>query len=272
MPRAAALLGLVLLAFAAACASPTAREPSPAPLPYHVVASPVDRATLSEVERRGCDIYLRDIAAHRATDAARTEVDLARTGAVGWIVVPYEQGLLVRFVDGEERAVVDVSVDPESALRPFVMPRAPAEALTPREKQMWRALQLAAHQSVMGCSDRYNSVVIPADDAPDSDWLVYLLAATVDPSRIMLGGHHRFRIAADGRTVLEHLPLSKSCLSMQYTEATAMIVISHVVTPEPVETQVFLNLLHDIPVDVLTLEGGRHWRIEGGRIREEPRD
>lgn len=268
MSRAAVLLAVVLLLLASACATRSSPEPVPAPVPYQLIASPVDRESLSEVERRGFDIYLRDIAAHRGTDAALAEVDLAHSGAVGWIVVPYEQGLLVRFVDDEERSVADVSVDPFSALHPYVMPHAPAEPLPPREQHMWRALQLAAQQPVMRCSERYNSVVIPASDAPDSDWLVYLMATTADPSRIMLGGHHRFRTDPAGREILEHLALSKSCLSMQYTATTAVLTMSHGVTPEPVETQVFLNLLHGVPISVFSLDGHRRWTIEDGRIQE----
>jgi hypothetical protein len=267
MSRAAALPAAVLLLLVAACATRPAPEAAPLPVPYQLIASPVDRATLTEVERRGFDLHLRVIAALRGTDAALAEVDLARSGALGRIVVPYEQGLLVRFIDDGERATVDVSIDPFSALRPYVMAHSPAEPLPPRDRAMWRALQLAIHGSAMDCSDRYHGVVIPASDAPDADWLVYLLAATLDPSRIMLGGHHRFRIDFEGTAIREHLPLSESCRSVQYTEATTALEVTDALPPEPVETEVYLNLLHGIPIEVSPSGGRGHWTIEGGRIR-----
>ncbi|MEZ4333046.1 MAG: hypothetical protein R3F35_14900 [Myxococcota bacterium] len=266
MSRAAALPAAVLLILVAACATRPAPEAAPLPVPYQLIASPVDRATLSEVERRGFDLHLRVIAALRGTDAALAEVDLARIGALGRIVVPYEQGLLVRFIDDKERAVVDVSVDPFSALRPYVMAHPLAESLPPRDRGMWRALQVAMHRSAMDCSDRYHGVVIPAGKAPGSDWLVYLIAATPDPSRIMLGGHHRFRIDFEGTTIREQVPLSESCRSVQYTEATTTLAFTASHPAEPVETEVFLNRLHGIPIEVSPSGGRGHWTIEDGRI------
>jgi len=262
---------LLLIVLATACANGGAQDPKPAPVPYNLVGPVIDRASLTTVERRGYEIYLRDIAASRATDAARWEIDLEKSGALGWIVVPYERGYLVRFVDRDERTVADVSVDPTSALPAYVIKDASSKDLSGREKAMWRARQLAGGQPFMVCSDRYDTVVIPEDDDPDSRWLVYLLAATIDPTLIMLGGHHRFVVDAEGRTVIEHLALSRSCLSNQYTETTAMISMSHIVSPEPVESQVYLSLLHGIPIGVFRLDSGKRWTVEGGRVRLDER-
>ena len=184
----------LLLFLATACASKRPDAPEPVRVPYKMIAPVVERVSLTNVERWGYEIYLRDIAASRGTDAAQIVTDLSKSGSLGWIVVPYESGLLVRFIDRDERSVIDVSVDPYSTLTPFVVENRPPKDLTPREASMWRARQLAASQPYPACSDRYNSVVIPESDDPDSDWLVYLLAATVDPTVIMLGGHQKFRV------------------------------------------------------------------------------
>lgn len=262
---------LLLLLLATGCANGGSQGTKPAPVPYNLVGPVLDRASLTPVERLGYEIYLRDIAAGRGTDAAQSVIDLAKFGVLGWLVVPYERGYLVRFVERDERVVIDVSVDPTSTLPGYVMKNDPPKELSAREKAMWRARRLGVGQSFMLCSDRYNTVVIPENEDPDSSWLVYLLAATLDPTLIMLGGHHKFVIDAEGRNILEHMPLSRSCVSSQYTETTAMISMSHIVSPEPVESQVYLSLLHGIPIGVFRLDSGKRWTVEGGRVRLDGR-
>ena len=271
-PCSAALVLVFMLTTALACASHSPPG-EPTPVPYQLLAPSVDRADVSEVERRGYDIYLRDVVANRGTDAARFETDLAASGAIGWIVVPYERGMLMRFIDREERSVIDVSVDPHAALSPYVVTNSPPKSLSERERSMWRARELVADQPFEACSDRYNSVIIPASDEPDSEWLVYMLAATIDPNLLVLGGHHRFRVDPKGKQVLEHTPLSKSCVAMMHTDTTVSIAISLAVSPEPLETHAYFNLLHAIPLRVFTVgERNRVWQIEGGRIREQDAD
>lgn len=266
------LAAALLLATVLACAPHSPPEEA-SPVPYQLLAPDLDRATLGEVERRGYEIYLRDVVAHRGTDAARVEADLAASGAVGWIVVPYERGMLMRFIDREDRAVIDVSVDPHTMLSPFVTTNAPPKALSARERSMWRARELVSDQPFEACSDRYNSVVIPASDRPDSEWLVYLLAATIDPTVLVFGGHHRFRVDPEGQQILEHTPLSKSCLTMIHSDTTHAISVSLAVSPEPLETHAYFSLLHGIPLRVFTVEGaGRAWLIEDGRIRRQAAD
>ena len=253
---------------ATACASGGPEAPRSTAIPYNTIAPVVDRSTLTPVEDLGYEIYLRDIAASRATDSARTEVDLEKSGATGWIVVPYERGYLVRFIDRDEHVVIDVSVNPTSTLSALVMKDTPAKELSEPEKSMWRARQLASIQSFARCSDRYNTVVIPESDAPDSDWLVYLLAASSDPSVVMMGGHQKFRVDRDGGQILEHIPLSKSCINSRLSQGTSILFMTHIVSAEPVESQVYLNYLHGYRIAVRVVETQKDWMIEGGRIRE----
>lgn len=257
-------VALAMLALSCAHASPDRRGGSP--VPYHWLAESVDRATLSPVERRGYDIYIRDIAAARASELAVEEGAFANARPIGWIVVPHGRGMLVRYVDAEDRAVVDVSVDPWSALSPLVTPHAPGEPLSRNETAMWHARELVANQFSGGCSDRYNTVVIPETDDPDSPWLVYMLVATLDPNLIMMAGHHRYRVDASGAKILEHFPLSRSCLALPYSPDSPLYFVTHSVTPEPVETHVFLSLLHGISILVGVGEPRSNWRVENGRI------
>lgn len=266
-----AVLALALSsALLLACADTPEREPAGTPVPYELIAHDVDRAALSTVERRGFDLYVRDIAASRATNAALQALagrERARGDIAGWIVVPYERGFLVRFITQAEESVIDVSVDPFGALAPYVVENEPGKALSPRETSMWRARQLAIQQPIGRCSDRYNTVVLSESDRDDSDWLVYLIAAAMDPTHFMVGGHHRIRVDAAGSRVVEQFAFSKGCMSPEYDPRSAGFVVTHLVSSEPVETQVYLSLLHGITLYVAISEPKQLWSIENGRIR-----
>lgn len=258
-------LGLTL-----GCARTPEDEPAGTPVPYELIAHGVDRAALSTVERRGFDLYVRDIAASRATNAAIAALagrERARGDIAGWIVVPYEQGFLVRFVTQTEQSVIDVSVDPFSALAPYVVENEPSKALSPRETAMWRARQLAIEEPIARCSDRYNTVVLPESDRDDSDWLVYLIAVAMDPTHFMVGGHHRIRVDATGGRVLEQFAFSRGCMSPEYEPRSAGFVVTHLVSSEPVETQVYLSLLHGMRLFVATTEPKQLWSIDKGLVR-----
>jgi len=248
-----------------------ADAPPPAPAPYLTVAPALSRSALTSVEKLGYELYLRDIVASRATDAALATQDFSALGVRGWIVVPRGEEYLARFLTQSGDSAVDVLVDPFSASPPkSVVANSPPKSLDERESGMWRARELATQQAFSSCSDRYNSVVLPVSDSPSSDWYVYLLAATVDPTKIMLGGHHRYRIDRTGSTVLEHLAMSKSCISTVYDSSMVMISVSHIVTNEPLETHVYLNLLHGLSVGVVIIETQELFAIDNGHIRRVP--
>ena len=134
---------------------------------------------------------------------------------------------------------------------------------------MWRARQLAAHSKFRACSDRYNSVVL---QAPDSEnWLVYLLAATVK-RELVIGGHHRFLVSADGSEILEAKALSQSCLTIPFDPKSQMVVFTQIASDEPLETSVLLSLQVDKPI-AFRVPNGSIWMATRGhlsRVREGP--
>ncbi|MBK7949327.1 MAG: hypothetical protein IPK00_11430 [Deltaproteobacteria bacterium] len=266
-----AVCGLALsCALAVGCATKPENEAAGTPVPYQLIAHDVDRSTLSTVERRGFDLYVRDIAASRATNAALATLagrGRARNDVAGWIVVPYEQGFLVRFITQGEQSVIDVSVDPFSALAPYVVENEPGKSLSARETAMWRARQLAIQEPIARCSDHYNTVVLPESDRDDADWLVYLIAVAMDSTHFAVGGHHRIRVDSEGRRILERFALSKSCISPEYDPGSAGFVMTHLVSSEPVETQVYVSLLHGITLYVGVVEPRRSWKVEEGRVQ-----
>lgn len=231
--------------------------------------TPVEAWPLAKVQRLGQALYDQDIAAARGTDAllarfnGQPPEDLA-----GWIVVGEGRNQTVRFLardaDGV-RAAWDI---------PVLNGRAGAvvevtDTVLPSEQQaMFRARMTAAvNIGSLRCTPRYNAVVL---DDPDSDgWLVWLLASTNQPNQLIMTGHYRFRISADGSEVLRRDQLSATCIIQTVDPAQGELAglnVSHIVSPLPVETHVFTSLLYRLPVYVVA--GDKLYGVEGARIRE----
>ena len=98
--------------------------------------------------------------------------------------------------------------------------------------------------------------------------LVYLLAGTKRPGIAVFGKHHRARVSPDGRQLLSLEPLSKSILELPLAlppgAKEAGLAVSHIISETPIETHVFVSLLHKLPVYVSTSRG--QWKVDGDRI------
>lgn len=137
-----------------------------------------------------------------------------------------------------------------------------------------QALDLERHpvQGWVVTGDGYNSIVI--EDPSGPGWLVYWLAATAQAGVIPVGGHYRFTVSADGTTVERADRLSLSCLAIDRRSVpagaeTAAVFVTHLVSDTPVETHVFLSLLHDVPFAVGTAPD-TIWFVDGGKILRAP--
>jgi hypothetical protein len=140
--------------------------------------------------------------------------------------------------------------------------------LPPEQQAMFRARLTAANNiGSLRCTPRYNAVVL---DDPDSDgWLVWLLASTNQPNQLILTGHYRFRISADGTEVLRRDQLSATCIIQTVDPAQGQLAalnVSHIVSPQPIETHVFASLLYRLPIYVVA--GDKLYGIVGARFRE----
>jgi hypothetical protein len=142
-------------------------------------------------------------------------------------------------------------------------------ALTESESAQFAARQTAAaNPGPLRCSATANSVVLKD---PDSDgWLVWILTSTTDAGIVPVGGHYRYRISADGKTVLHRDQLSNGCLNMPKQQGPngqpAAMVVSQIVSAGPVETHVFLSLQNRIPIYVSA--GDKLFAVDGARIRD----
>jgi hypothetical protein len=253
----------ILLAASLLALAPVVATAQDAP-PAQVEAWP-----LAKVQRLGQALYDQDIAAARATDAL-----LAKFGGTpppnlaGWIVVGEGREQTVRFLarDGDAvRAAWDIPVRNGRAGQ---VVEVDDPTLPPEQQAMFRARTTAATNiGAMRCSPRYNAVVL---DDPDSDgWLVWLLASTNQANQLVLTGHYRFRISADGSAVLRRDQLSATCIIQSVPPDARQMVgvtVSHIVSPLPAETHVFTSLLYRLPVYVVA--GDKLYAVDGARIRE----
>ena len=121
-------------------------------------------------------------------------------------------------------------------------------------------------------TESYNFEVL---DAPDGKgFLVYGLASTKDPDEVIVGGHYRVTVSADGAKVLQVDALSRSFLVLNRHSADVPkgtdvvgLSMSHIVSDTPVETHVYLSLLHKLPFGVATPDH-RIWKVADGEITE----
>lgn len=234
--------------------------------------TPVEEWSLEKVKAIGAALYRQDAAAAVASDAlSRRFRNQPPAGLVGWIVVDEGENQRVRFLsqeDGQPRAAWDVVVTAAGA-GPV---EAAADAVLPPDQAARFAARMTAASQIgeLRCAQRYNAVVL-AD--PDSDeWLVWLLASTTDANSVIVTGHYRFRVSADGGAVVRRDQLSATCITSDRRQIgrngqVAGLVVSHIVSTQPVETHVFTSLLYRLPVYVLTPADETLWAVEGANIR-----
>jgi hypothetical protein len=222
------------------------------------------------LEKLGQDMYAQDQAAWHATDALfalHPQAELMTEKVRGWIVEDRPEGALVRFVrltDNGPEAAYDVSM---AGAKPAIsVPQ--DRALSDSEKAQYAARSLAIKSVTQRCGDNYNTVVLKDPEGPG--WLAWALAATTNPNLVMAGGHHRLTVSADGSQVLRMDALSRTCAIIQKVGApagstVAALAATQLVSNVPVETFVFLNLEHHMPLYVLTPDR-TIWKIADGRI------
>lgn len=222
------------------------------------------------IEMLGAAIYEQDRRAALATDILLAGTDEASLQRIrGWVFRSDRPDAVIRFVRveaGNFEAAYDVD-DRDGALG-LVVP--PDRSLSAHELAQFKARDLALRNIVRPCSDRYNAVILRE---PGSDrWLVWMLAAHKVPNLIQVGGHYRFTISADGETIVSRDALSMSCFVIDKNQMPAnakaqWLFMTHLVSDTPVETHVFLSLLHRVPFMIGTPDR-MMWEVKEGHIRK----
>lgn len=247
------IVGVVAVIAVAVGLPAFAQEQAPAPVP--IEAWPLDR-----ISDMGLAIYKQDVAAWVSTDALIEHLgDRAPpAGMVGWVVVDEGDTQRVRYVrddGGVLKAAFDVPVRNGTAGSVTEVD----EPLPDTQKAQFRARTTAINNiGRLRCSPRFNTVVLK--DPASEDWLVWLLTATSDANIVPVGGHYRFRISADGDTVLRRDMLSNGCMNMPRQDAgneteTVGLGVTQIVSDTPVETHVFLSIQNRLPFFVMVEDG-----------------
>ena len=226
--------------------------------------TPEQQQAIERAERIGRDIDEHDRAAWLGTDAIRADMgDAIGARMRGWITERDGDQIIVTFVteDGGELRSLYRATLRNGALTARGESSAP---LSEAQLRLYRARQAATRSGFAGCSRTYNTVTLPNADGQTAD--VYPLPGTTDRRVVLVGGAYRVRVDLQNATVLETQAFSRSCLTLQRDPAVneQLLYFTHLTTPMPTETHVFLNLSLGLPLAVGTPDG--LWSIENGRI------
>lgn len=232
---------------------------------------PIREFPIATLEKLGREMARQDAAAWVATDALRPHLaDPAAAGLRGWIVVDTPTGQRVRFLrdlgHGLEAGYdIDVTPNLKTKVSEPVDRTLSAEEIA--NFAAWSTAAVAMKGQPV-CRPGYNHIVLK--DPERDGWLVWLLAPMPELGAIPVGGHYRFSISADGKTVARRDALSASCMVMPKPDlkagTPAAAFVTHVVSPAPVETHVFLQLQSG---RTMIVGAGEHaWVISNGRIED----
>lgn len=233
------------------------------------VAAREDASGFDPVERRGRAIFEDDLATDRAGDAVLREGYF--TSLWNWIVVRQANGLLVRYIDDDDRVFADVLVDVFSSDLERVTIHDTPVALPADQLEMWKArvaaVALARRQRLFNCSDHYSLVVLPSIEPRDS-FDIYLLPDSKDPGAVPVGGIYRIEVSKDPAIAPEAHAFADSCAYQKASVDSGMVMIRDTTSTAPTEVHVFLNLRYGYPLGVVVNdEKNGLWFVEHGRMR-----
>jgi hypothetical protein len=213
-------------------------------------------------------MYEHDLWAAQASDAMFAQLSPQAPRPDGWVTEDVHGVGTVTFPAPDGTTALYQVTFPEAERRPVFEILPPGTPMTPVQSAMLAARQAALAARFQPCSNRYNTIVLPASLLRKDGWLVYLVPAGTEPDVIRVGGHYRVHVSADGRHVQSVTPLSSSCLVMkpQTIEGDDFtvegIAVTHHATDGPTESHVFLNYLHRIDIVIGAKSG--IWRLHQG--------
>jgi hypothetical protein len=244
-------------------------------LPVAVAAQGLARRfDAADTLRLGRAIYEQDRRAAIAAEILADNFDPAEEGLSGFITVGTPPRMTVRFVRQTEdghRAAIDAVFD--ELLLPS-LERAAKPALDAAELAQIEARLTVGEDAATRCDGRYNIVVLPDPDG--EGLLVYALAATTAPGRVMVGGHVRYSVSADGRRIERAEALSTSCAVADRAELELAartggregLALRTALSDLPLESHVFLSLVNDLPLFVVGRDL-RLWHVDADGLHLE---
>lgn len=237
--------------------------------------TPEQQMQVDQAAKLGRLLFEHDAAAAQASAFLREQPIAAEMRSEGWITVRNGEDWLVPFLftsDDEQTTLHTVRITSSGA--PTLDDVIDVQQADVPQQQMFTALQTvkARMPPLPKCTKDVNHVVLPAEEAGKSGWLVYLLAATREPGVVVAGGHHRFLISSDGKEVLEHFEFARPCATIPVGPEFAAPILSHATSPTPTEVHVFLSYAHRSPVLVTVNQPHAVWGVSGSRIEQIPLD
>jgi hypothetical protein len=259
---------ICLIALTAIACTPTqARPVTPQPgASSGIFPVPADLAGQVETALRvGRSIYDQDQYASRASDLMLAATAAPPDDARGWVVTHERDAVIVTFVrEGADGPHPYARVTFGAGFsKPTVTGADPDEKLLGETAVMFAALQSASKVEIPHCTELNNAVVLPGTLLGEKGWLVYLMPATTTPGLVLVGGYHRVRVSEDGRKVESVTRLTLDCLTVELTRDGIPAFTDHK-NKVPIETHVFLSLLHKKPMLVGNQSG--LWQVEANRV------
>jgi hypothetical protein len=127
------------------------------------------------------------------------------------------------------------------------------------------ALETVAKSVKDHCAAAYRAVVVRPSFAPNDRIIVYDMGEVPPSQGILVGRHYRVETTLDGKGVLLGEPSMTSCLTLPpTTDASAGIMVTHLLSTTPNEFHVFLSLFHRRSLHIATDSGV--WTVDAGKI------
>ena len=146
--------------------------------------------------------------------------------------------------------------------------RSPDRGATSPVRKRARQTAIAALQGKL-FNIRYDYTVL--DDPDGSGFLVYALGSTKNPDEILLAGHFRVTVSADGEKAERVDALSRSLFINNKKQVpagsqVAAMFVTQLVSSKPLETLIYTSNLAETPILVATPPNGQVWVVGNGKI------
>ncbi len=231
--------------------------------------------TIAQIETLGRALFEIERRTEIAVDLMNENYDAEQEAIGAWVTEGEPATLLVRFVrltDTGAEPVLDARFD-DLLLPSFSTPS--SRTLTAFQQSQVTARRTVQAHLQAPCSPHYESVALADPSGPGL--LLYALALEEQPTTVLLGGHHRFSLSADGQTLRQADALSTACTAttlakLQATNASQGVAIRANLSDTPLEIHVYLSLHYHVPLYVVTRDL-KMWEVKDGHmrvIRERP--
>lgn len=223
----------------------------------------------AQLEALGREIFEVRRRTEIAADLMAEHYDPKEEKIAFWVTEGAPERLRVRFLRAAgERFEPAIEARFESLLLPGFV----TESLAPLSG--FETAQIAARNAVAPyldapCARRYESVALRDPDG--NGMLLYALAVADSDDEVMLGGHHRFSVSADGLEVAHADALSTACTkapraALAASDGEQGTAVRANLSDTPLEIHVYLSLRYRLTLYVVTRDL-RMWEVREGRMR-----